>query len=188
MGILSRFILSVALVVSPLIVSSAGAGKCGAFFVYDSGPYYPEVYPHLPQRDYRVWTWDASSPEAAREAVKKRCLEKWKEDEPRLAPHPEQDRGLWICGMQSTYFCTDKADLEGWGVGAESYNPCGALAIGDDYITWSPYRTKTYAYLVGMGPSKREAEQAALQKCRTRPQNPLENCRILPGASVCNSR
>lgn len=148
MKVLNLLILSLVLLVLPLAVPPASAGKCGAFLVYNSGPY---PYPDLPRKDYRIWAGNYPSPDAAREAVIKECLKQWEKEKPTLEPPSprslgSKNRGAWICGPGHSFgfFCTDKTDLEGWGVPPDSHNPCGALAMGDDYITWSRHRNVNY--------------------------------------------
>ena len=190
MKILYLLILWLILIVLPLVVPPASAGRCGAFVVYNSGPY---PYKWLPQRDFRAWSWNYPSPDAAREAAQKECLKQWEKEKPNLAPQPQNalGSGEWYCKDLIGVFCTDKTDLEGWGVVPESHNPCGALAIGDDYITWSNHRNVSHVYKAGMGPTKHEAEQAAVRNCmkketRYASGNPVHNCRVV--ASVCNAQ
>ena len=100
MKVLNLLILSLVLLVLPLAVPPASAGKCGAFLVYNSGPY---PYPDLPRKDYRIWAGNYPSPDAAREAVIKECLKQWEKEKPTLEPPSprslgSKNRGAWICG------------------------------------------------------------------------------------------
>lgn len=166
-------------VVLPLFASPANA-LCGAFVVYNSGPYshYFKGYRDLPKNDYRTWAWNARTAEEAMDLAKKECLKMWKREKPTLAPQPagKPDAGGWICREVYGVFCT------------EAHNRCGALVEADDHITWSTYRTgPTSVYFFGAGSSKYTAEQNALQNCRAPNRhlsNPIQNCRVVGAA--CN--
>ena len=163
------------------------AGKCGAFVVYNSAPYPRNHYPDMPDKDIWTWAWNASTAKEAHDAAKRGCLKRWMESGARA------DQAEVFCQELTGLFCTDKADFEGWGVDADSHNRCGALAIGDDHITYSRYYSgPTHMYRVGKGPTKNAAKQDALRKCRNvgaqDAHNPVSNCRIAPNTAVCNSR
>ena len=167
--------------------SDTGAGKCGAFVVYNSSPYPREHYPDMPDEDIWSWTWDHPTAQAALDAAKGGCLKRW------AKKNVSVDQAEYFCGRLAGIFCTDKAALKGWGVDADSHNRCGALAKGDDHITYSHhYSGPTHMYRVGMGPTKKAAGQDALRKCRdigTQARyNPVSNCRLVPRTTVCNSR
>ena len=170
--------------------SPAVAGKCGAFVVYNSGPYPREHYPDMPDEDIWTWTWDRPTVQAARDAAKSRCLERW------AKKNFSVDQAENFCQELAGIFCTDKAELKGWGVDVDSHNRCGALAQGDDHISYSRYYSgPTHVYRVGKGPTKKAAEQDALRKCRNAEadkhqgnNNPVSNCRIAANTAVCNSR
>ena len=169
--------------------SPAVAGKCGAFVVYNSGPYPREHYPDMPDEDIWSWTSDHPTAQAAWDAAKSGCLERW------AKKNFSVDHAEYFCQELAGIFCTDKAELEGWGVDVDSHNRCGALAQGDDHISYSRYYSgPTYVYRVGMGPTKKAAEQDALRKCQNIGtlglgiDNPVSNCRLVPRTTVCNSR
>ena len=105
------------------------------------------------------------SPEVAREAARKECLKHREKEKPTLAPDPakSRDKGAWVCSGVAGVFCTDKKDFGGWGVVPDSHNPCGALAMGHDYITWSTATNVSHVYRAGMELTKSAAEQDALQ-------------------------
>ena len=165
-----RTLIAAAVFISLAMAIPAAYAECGALLVYNSagriGPAYEDI---LPQRDYRAWGKNYSSPQAARDGAIDYCKQNFH------GPNAED-----ACEYEArwTVFCRDPELVRGWGVPAGN---CGAILACDDDISYSYFAR---AYGLGVGSTKQAARRNAEHDLDQRHFNPVGHCEWV--ATVCN--